>query len=99
MRTIKRTTVPINTLKQSSLQDLCAAYGREKHYWLSILQRNYFQALLGNYRKIRDQFVKEGYGSISGLQARHWKLALQDAVETWDKYWQALFVKVRQKIS
>lgn len=56
------------------------------------------QALLGHHRKIRDQFVSSGYKSISGLQARHWKLALQDAVETWDRYWQAIFVKVRPKI-
>src|SRR5262249_2663110 len=27
-----------------------------------------------------------------------WKLALQDAVETWDRYWQAIFVKIRPKI-
>src|SRR5271170_6843564 len=33
------------------------------------------------------------------LQARHWKLALNDAAETWDKYWQSIFVKVRLKIS
>lgn len=86
-------------LKRVALEELCIAYAREKQYWLNLLQQNSFQALLGNHRKIRDQFVKDGYTSISGLQARHWKLALQDAVETWDKYWQALFVKLRAKIA
>jgi hypothetical protein len=28
-----------------------------------------------------------------------WKLALVDAAETWDKYWQAMFVEPRRKIS
>ncbi len=28
---------------------------------------------------------KKNYQSRNGLQGRHWKLALQDAVETWDK--------------
>src|SRR5271165_3465739 len=99
MRTVKRLTVPLNVGKESALQDLCKAYAREKQHWLSLLQSNHFQSLLGNHRQIRDHFVREGYQSVSGLQARHWKLALQDAVETWDKYWQALFVKLRTKIS
>jgi putative transposase len=99
MRCVKRQTVPLNVGKESALQDLCRAYAREKQHWFSLLQSNHFQALLGNHRRIRDHFVKEGYQSVSGLQARHWKLALQDAVETWDKYWQSLFVKIRFKIS
>jgi putative transposase len=99
MRCVKRQTASLNIGKESTLQDLCKAYAREKQHWLSLLQGNDFQAQLGNHRKVRDHFIKEGYHSVSGLQARHWKLALQDAVETWDKYWQALFVKVRSKIS
>lgn len=98
MRCVKRQTVPLNIGKETAIQDLCKAYAREKQHWLSLLRGNYFQALLGNHRKIRNHFVKEGYQSVSGLQARHWKLALQDAVETWDKYWQALFVKIRSRI-
>ncbi len=43
--------------------------------------------------------IKQGYISCLGLQARHWKLALEDAAETWNKYWQATFVKVRSKIA
>lgn len=89
MRTVKRTTLPLNETKRLSLETLCAAYAQEKRYWLDILKSYHYQALLGSHRKIRDQCVKERYESISGLQACHWKLALQDAVETWDKYWQA----------
>ena len=98
MRTIKRITFPLNTAKDSALRDLCAAYAREKKYWLSQLQNSRFQALLGSHRQIRDQMLKESYASRHGLQARHWKLALQDAVETWHKYWQALFVQLSPRI-
>jgi len=43
--------------------------------------------------------IKQSYKSSHGLQARHWKLALEDAAETWDKYWQSTFVTVRSKIA
>jgi hypothetical protein len=56
-------------------------------------------ALLETPRKVRDFLVKEGYQSPYCLQARHWKLALQDAIDTWDAYWKALFVEVRSRIS
>src|SRR5580704_8920401 len=99
MRTVKRAALPLNSYKLESLKNLCTAYSCEKQHWLNILQQAQFQAMLGSHRKVRDQFVKQGYCSVGGLQARHWKLALQDAVETWDRYWQALFVQVRSKIA
>ncbi len=63
-----------------------------------ILKNWDLQANLGTPRKIPDIFLNKGYQSNNKLQARHWKLALQDAVETWDKYWKAIFVQVRSKI-
>ncbi len=99
MRTIKRSTLPINTKKQNSLNELCNAYSREKQYWLHRFQAWEYQAHLGRSRTIRDMMIKQEYKSSQGLQARHWKLALEDAAETWDKYWQAIFVKVRPKIA
>ena len=81
------------------LEDLCQAYTREKQDWLQHFQAWKSQAHLGRPRTIRDEMIKQGYQSSNGLQARHWKLALEDAAETWDKYWQAIFVKVRLKIS
>ncbi len=98
MRTIKRSTLPINTKKQNSLNELCHAYSLEKQYWLHRFQAWEYQACLGRPRSVRDIMVKQGYKS-KALQARHWKLALEDAAETWDKYWQAIFVKVRPKIA
>lgn len=99
MRTVKRSTLPLNVKKQVALDALCQAYAREKQYWLQRFQAWDFQAHLGRSRTIRDQMVKQRYRSSSGLQARHWKLALTDAAETWDKYWQAIFVKIRPIIA
>jgi len=98
MRTIKRHTLHLNTLKLQSLKKLCLAYSKEKQLWLNRLKKWKYQALLGQARAIRDEFVKKKYRSSYGLQARHWKLAFQDAVETWGKYWQSVFVAIRPRI-
>lgn len=98
MRTVKVKTLPPNTKKRNDLEALCHAYSREKQYWLQRFQASDFQSHLGRPRTTRDEMVKEKYRSPNQLQARHWKLALDDAAETWDKYWQATFVKVRSKI-
>ena len=98
MRTVKRDTNTLNKAKQSDLNSLCKAYARQKNFWLDTLKNWKWQALLNTPRKIRDAFIDEGYQS-QWMQARHWKLALQDAVETWDKYWKALFVQLKPKIA
>jgi hypothetical protein len=98
MRTVKRLSEKINARKKELLQRSCSAYAQEKRYWLDVFQSWTCQAKLGSYRKVRDEYVKEGYTSRYNLQARQWKLALQDAMETWDKYWQSLFVEAKKKI-
>ena len=99
MRTVKRESSPLNTLKKSTLEDMCLAYFQEKKYWLDTFRDNTLQSELNSPRKIRDDAVKNKYKSKCGLQARAWKLALQDSIETWDKYWQSLFVEARKKIA
>jgi putative transposase len=98
MRTIKRKALPLNKSKLIDIQLLCKAYAAEKNHWLDVLRGWKYQSLLGTPRKIRDEFIHHKYQSNYGLQARHWKLALQDAVETWDKNWKAHFVSIRPKI-
>lgn len=98
MRTIKRKALPLNKSKWMDIQLLCKAYAAEKNHWLDVLRGWNYQALLGRSRKIRDEFIGREYQSNDGLQARHWKLAMQDAVETWDKNWKAQFVLIRSKI-
>ena len=99
MRTVKRRALPLNAKKQERLEELCQAYAREKRVWLRYFQDWKSQSHLGRPRTIRDEMIKQSYRSSNELQARHWKLALEDAAEIWDKYWQATFVKVRSKIS
>ena len=99
MRTVKRKVALVSASKRSMLEASCLAYTHEKKYWLDTLRAKKYQADLGSYRKIRDTALQNKYQSRCGLQARQWKLALQDAVETWNSYWQALFVQVREKIA
>ena len=99
MRTIKRKTLLLNTKKQKALIELCRAYAREKQHWLQYLKDWKHQAYLDRPRTLRDEMVQLRYRSKNDLQARHWKLALDDAAETWDKYWQAIFMQVRSKIA
>lgn len=99
MRTIKRPTLKPNAKKQIALNELCRAYILEKQHWLNRFIAWDCQSQLDRPRTIRDKMVKKNYQSFQGLQARHWKLALEDAAETWDKYWQSIFVKVRPKIA
>jgi putative transposase len=97
MRTVKRKALPLNKNKLIAIQLLCKAY--EKNHWLDVLRGWNYQSLLDTSRKIRDEFIDRDYQSNYGLQARHWKLAMQDAVETWDKNWKAQFVLIRSKIA
>jgi putative transposase len=99
MRTVRRLAKPLNTQKHLSLKQLCQAYVREKKHWIRFFQPFKSQAYLARPKSLRDEMLKQNYQSPYGLQARHWKLALEEAAEVWDKYWQAIFVKVRSKIS
>ena len=99
MRAVKHKALSLNVKKRKALTDLCQAYSREKHFWLCQFQSWELQSCLGRHRTIRDQMTKQKYRSPNGLQARHWKLALEDAAQTWDRYWEATFTKVRIKIA
>jgi putative transposase len=99
MRTVTRKSRTLNLHKKETLSNLCQAFGKEKRAWLNKFLSWKMLTLLDNPRAIRDEAVKNQYRSSFGLQARHWKLAFEDAAGIWDKYWQALFVQVRQKIN
>jgi len=98
MRTVKRHTLPLNQTKLEKLGLVVSAYAKEKQYWLSLLQTKAYRGLIRKHRVIRDQFVKDQYQSVTGLQARMWKLALTDACETMDKYFQSRFDVVKKSI-
>jgi transposase len=99
MRTIKRATYGLNKGKLEEVRAICRAYAAEKRYWLDVFSSAANQARIKTHRQVRDEAIQSGYQSPNGLQARMWKLALVDASETWDKYWQALFVGLRKSIA
>ena len=88
----------MNLVKKEILHSLAGAYAKEKQHWLIVFQRVIHIPFIKNHRVIRDQAVHSKYNSIYGLQARLWKLALQDAADTMDKYWKSLFDKIRSDI-
>lgn len=99
MRCVKQRTLAPNTCKQRAIDALITGYSREKETWLRFFDNRKNLPFLGKPRLVRDEKIKEEYRSPYGLQARHWKLALTDAAETWDKYWKSLFVIVRSHVA
>jgi len=76
----------------------CADDYEEKQHWLQVFARHGTRSLVDQQRKVRDDAAARQYEPASGLQTRLWKLALIDAAETWDKYWQTPLVETRRKI-
>jgi hypothetical protein len=99
VKTIQRKALPLNKNKLIAVKLLCEAYAKEKNHWLDVLKAWKYHSLLGTPHKIRDEFINQDYHSNHCLEARHWELALQDAVETWDKNWKAQFIFIRSKIA
>jgi len=95
MRTIKRVSDIINLTKWREISSIAHAYAKEKNYWLDIFQRKNSLKNTKNHREIRNEAVAQEYRSPYGLQARMWKLALIDAAETMDKYWQSIYEKIK----
>ena len=98
MRTIKRTSIRLNVEKSKIIASLAAAYSKEKRHWLLRFQQENTIPYINNHRFIRDQAVHAEYQSPYDLQARMWKLALQDAADTMDRYWQSLFEKIKNDL-
>lgn len=80
------------------LKDMAYHYAQEKQYWLEQFQQLENIPYIKFHRALRDQAVKAGYRSPYQLQARMWKLALQDAAELMDRYWQNLFDEIKRDI-
>ena len=98
MRTIRRQTAKINLGKQGKVVLIAKAYAKEKQHWLQFFQNHANVQYVRDARKIRNKAVKEKYKSPHGLQGRMWKLALQDAADTMDRYWKSLFDNIKKNI-
>ncbi len=98
MRTIKRHSRKLNKGKWETLLAIAGAYATEKDKWLCKLSQAGQTVNLRSDRLQRDILVKQGYKSENNLQARQWKQALKDSVETLDKKWKALFAELKPLI-
>ena len=73
---------------------MAKANAAEKGHWLQYVAPRDRAGLLQSHRILRDELVAQGYANAQGLQARQWKCALKDAIETADRNWKALFVEL-----
>ena len=76
VRCLDETSVEKN---REQLEALLRAFGKERQHFIDLLfTRDHRAFCIGNrWRKLRDALVMEKYRSSYGLQARHWKMALQ----------------------
>jgi putative transposase len=88
----------LNAGKEEVLASIAGAYAKEKQHWLTIFQQYDYLEYIKNHRQVRNEAIQSHYQSRFGLQARMWKLALQDAADTMDKYWKSLFDKIKQEV-
>ena len=86
VRCLDETSVEKN---REQLEALLRAFGKERQHFIDLLfTRDHRAFCIGNrWRKLRDALVMEKYRSSYGLQARHWKMALQTAAATVSNYW------------
>jgi IS605 OrfB family transposase len=99
MRTIKRYSLPINKGKWEELVELARLYRDEKNFHLLYYNMNcHFISDKSNLDQ-QIKYVKAGYRSPFGLQARQWKIAQKDAYQTTDKYWCALAAQIKTLIA
>lgn len=97
MRTVKRLAEPLNAGKLAALEAVRSAYAEEKQHWLDEFAKVGNRTRIKRHRQVRDEAIQTEYTPATALPARLWKLALVEAAETMDKYWQAIFVDVRSR--
>ena len=97
VRCLDETSVEKN---REQLEALLRAFGKERQHFIDLLfTRDHRAFCIGNrWRKLRDTLVMEKYRSSYGLQARHWKMALQTAAATVSNYWRLVQANALSRI-
>lgn len=90
VRCVKRYSLKINEGKWNALYKMLHAYCLQKDAFLMQNQNESGIYASYNFREVRNSLVAKEYESPFALQARQWKLALKDALETLDRYWAAM---------
>lgn len=88
-QTVKRKSLPLNKDKWTKIAQTAEAFARQKDAFLVKYGHVKYLHHLSAKRKLRDELVSAGFTSPFGLQARQWKLALEEALFTLEKQWEA----------
>lgn len=94
-RCIRRVSVQVNVGKWNDINTTIKAFNKEKQHWLNALQQANNLSYINKFRDFRDMQLANNYVSQYGLQARSWKMALNDAHEMMNKYWLSIIDKVK----
>ncbi|CAB3389512.1 zinc ribbon domain-containing protein [Kyrpidia spormannii] len=97
-QTVKQKSLPLNKDKWIKIAQTAEAYARQKDAFLVKYGHVQYLHHLGAKRRLRDELVAAGFTSPFGLQARQWKLALDDALFTLERQWEAAIVGVKERL-
>lgn len=94
-QTVRQKSLPLNNEKWARITETAGAYARQKDAFLVEYGHVKYLHYLSEKRKLRDELVSAGFVSPFGLKARQWKLALEDALYTLERQWEAAIVEVK----
>jgi transposase len=97
-QTVRQKSLPLNKKKWSEVVKTTEAYASQKDAFLVEYEHVKYLPYLGEKRRLRDELVSAGFVSPFGLQARQWKLALDDALFTLERQWEAAVVEVKERL-
>jgi len=97
-QTVKQKSRPLNKKKWSEIAKTAEAYASQKDAFLVKYGHVKYLLYLGEKRRLRNELVSAGFASPFGLQARQWKLVLDDALFTLGRQWEAAVVEVREHL-
>lgn len=98
-RTVRQKSLPLNDGKWVRLVETAEAYARQKDAFLVEYAHIKYLDYLGDKRALRDELVSRGFASPFGLQARMWKLVLEDALYTLERQWEASIEAVKNLVA
>ena len=97
-QTVRQKSLPLNKKKWSEVVKTAEAYARQKDAFLVQFGHVKYLHYLDEKRSLRDELVSSGFVSPFGLQARQWKLALNDTLFTLERQWEAAVVEVKERL-
>lgn len=99
MKNIKQYSKPLSKEDMQELQTIARYYATVKNYVYSRFSGINSLLLLNKARKkIRDAWVKSGFAKQWNLQARYWKMALEEAIGNIKTEWANIKIRIKKVI-